>query len=207
MERGKFISLEGIEGAGKSTAVKGVIRICEELFDRKIIHTREPGGTFLAERFRQILLDDSDEELDHNTELLLFFAGRSQHVSQLIEPALVQGTVVISDRFIDATYAYQGNGRGVSEDDIDSLVRLVHPDLKPDITFLLDAPLSVCLDRIRGRTNKDRFEKENRQFFERVREGYLKRASAEPDRIIVINSNQPKENVLKSIRVEIQRLF
>ena len=137
----------------------------------------------------------------------MLFAGRAQHVSQVIEPALQEGVFVVSDRFVDATYAYQGAGRGIEFSSIDSLVRLVHPNLVPDLTFLLDAPLSVCLNRLTNRTHKDRFEKEDHKFFENVRECYLDRAAAEPERIIIIDANQSKKQVVNSIRTEIHRAF
>ena len=208
MERGKFITLEGIEGVGKTTVLTGLVSICENLLGKTVICTREPGGTRLGERFREILLENDDNEtLDYKTELLLFFAGRAQHIARIIEPSLRDGTFVVSDRFVDATYAYQGSGRGLPFEEIDSLVKIVHPDIKPDITFLLDAPLSVCLERIKSRNNKDRFERQDREFFEKVRKGYLQRASDEPDRIIVIDSDRSKEEVLKSIQYEICRVF
>jgi len=209
MERGKFITLEGIEGVGKTTVLTGLISICEDLLGKTVIRTREPGGTPLAERFRQILLEnnDHDEVLNYKTELLLFFAGRAQHVARIIEPSLREGAFVVSDRFVDATYAYQGSGRELPFDEIDSLVKIVHPNIKPDITFLLDAPISVCLERLKNRNSKDRFERQDREFFEKVRKGYLQRASEEPDRIIVIDSDRSKKDVLQSIQYEIRRIF
>ena len=200
MGRGKFITLEGVEGVGKTTALSGVISICQDLLGKRVIHTREPGGTIIAERFRDILLENNKEKINRETELLLFFAGRAQHVSELIEPSLRDGAYVISDRFLDATYAYQGAGRGIETIKINNLVDIVHPNLKPDITFLLDAPLSVCLKRMSARKTKDRFEKENLLFFEKVREGYLQRASQEPDRIKVIDASGSQEEVIESIK-------
>ncbi len=207
MIAGKFITLEGIEGVGKTTATDTVISFCENYLEKKVVSTREPGGTSLAERFREILLEQTEEKMNSRTELLLFFAGRAQHISELIEPALKKGYFVISDRFLDATYAYQGGGRGVDLKVIKTLEDIVHPNLKPDLTLLLDAPLSVCTKRLSTRKYKDRFEQEQNYFFEKVRNSYLQRAAQEPERIKIVNANQPLKDVQKSIENELLRAF
>ena len=207
MVSGKFITLEGIEGVGKTTAIDTVTSFCENHLVKKVIKTREPGGTMLAERFRDILLEETDEQMTSRAELLLFFAGRAQHISELIEPALQKGYFVISDRFIDATYAYQGGGRGVDLNVINTLENIVHPNLKPDLTLLLDAPLNVCAKRLNTRKYKDRFEQEQDDFFEKVRNSYLQRANQEPQRIKVVDANQPIKDVQKSIENELLRAF
>ena len=207
MVSGKFITLEGIEGVGKTTAIDTVTSFCENYLDKKVINTREPGGTKLAERFRDLLLEETEEHLTSRTELLLFFAGRAQHISELIEPALQKGYFVISDRFIDATYAYQGGGRGVDLSVIKTLENMVHPNLKPDLTLLLDAPLDVCAKRVNSRKFKDRFEQEQDYFFEKVRNSYLQRANQEPQRIKIVNANQSINDVQKSIESELLKAF
>ena len=207
MTAGKFITLEGIEGVGKTTAADMVISFCENYLEKKVVNTREPGGTALAERFRDILLEETEEKMNSRAELLLFFAGRAQHISELIEPALKKGYFVISDRFVDATYAYQGGGRGVDLKVIKTLESIVHPNLKPDLTLLLDAPLSVCTKRLSTRNYKDRFEQEQNDFFKKVRNSYLQRAAQEPERIKIVNANRPLKDVQKSIENELLRAF
>ena len=207
MVSGKFITLEGIEGVGKTTAIDTVTSFCENYLNKKVINTREPGGTKLAERFRDLLLEETEEHLTSRAELLLFFAGRAQHISELIEPALQKGYFVISDRFIDATYAYQGGGRGVDLNVIKTLENMVHPNLKPDLTLLLDAPLAVCAKRVNSRKFKDRFEQEQDDFFEKVRNSYLQRANQEPQRIKIVNANQSINGVQKSIENELLKAF
>jgi dTMP kinase len=187
--RGRFITLEGIEGAGKTTAARIVI---EWLGKRNISTrlTREPGGTPLAERVRHIVLEHGAERLRPSAELLLMFAARSIHLENLIQPALEAGIWVVCDRFTDATRAYQGSGRGVDSGLIDTLAREVQGGLNPDCTLLLDLPVKVGLARARARSGAaaDRFEAETETFFERVRHGYLALARAEPDRIRVIDA-------------------
>ena len=207
MESGKLITLEGIEGVGKTTAIDTMTSFCENHLNKKVVNTREPGGTNLAERFRDILLEETEEKMTSKAELLLFFAGRAQHISELIGPALQKGYFVISDRFIDATYAYQGGGRGVDLKVIKALENIIHPNLKPDLTLLLDAPLSVCTKRLNARGYKDRFEQEQDDFFEKVRNIYLQRANQEPERIKIINADQPIKDVQKSIENELLRAF
>ena len=185
----RFITLEGIEGAGKST----VARIIGEWLTQHSIRvrlTREPGGTPLAERVRQIVLERGSEHLSPVTETLLMFAARGIHLENLIRPALERGEWVVCDRFTDATRAYQGSGRGVDAKWIEDLATAVHGSLQPDCTLLLDVPVAVGLARARGRagSSADRFEAEVEGFFERVRAGYLEQAAREPRRIRVIDA-------------------
>jgi dTMP kinase len=189
MRAGRFITLEGIEGAGKSTVAR---LVCEWLTARSIgvRLTREPGGTPLAERVRQVVLERGEETLSPVTETLLVFSARAIHVENLIRPTLARGEWVVCDRFTDATRAYQGSGRGVDAAWIDSLAGVVHGGLQPDCTLLLDLPPAVGLERARRRSGvaADRFEAENEVFFTRVREGYLEVARREPHRVHVINA-------------------
>jgi dTMP kinase len=188
--QGRFITFEGIEGVGKSTQLE---RCAAWLVARgvEVVRTREPGGTPRAERLRQLLLERGDEPMPVPCELLLMFAARSTHLDNLIRPALMRGAWVLCDRFTDATYAYQGGGRGLPERDIDALVATVHPGFWPDLTVLLDAPVGTGLARARtrnGADGPDRFEAERREFFERVREAYRARASREPQRLMVVDA-------------------
>ena len=189
MTAGCFITLEGIEGAGKSTVAKIV---CEWLEARSIrtLLTREPGGTPLAERVREIVLERGKEKLSPVVETLLMFSARGIHLDTLIRPALGRGEWVVCDRFTDATRAYQGSGRGLDPLWIDSLATAVHGDLQPDCTLLLDLPPATGLARARARSGAvtDRFETEAEAFFAKVRSGYLELARREPDRIHVINA-------------------
>jgi dTMP kinase len=189
MTRGRFITLEGIEGAGKSTVAQVV---SEWLAARGITArvTREPGGTPLAERVRKIVLERGNEAVSPRAETLLMFAARSIHVENLIRPALARGEWVICDRFTDASRAYQGYGRGMDLAWIEQLAGAVQGDLQPDCTLLLDLPVEVGLARARGRSGvaADRFEAEAAEFFERVRQGYLQIARAQPGRVRVIDA-------------------
>lgn len=193
MRRGRFITLEGGEGVGKSTQL-GAVRDYLSGRGLEVVVTREPGGTPRAERIRTLLLERSDEAMPQSCELLLMFAARATHLRNLIVPALERGAWVVCDRFTDATYAYQGYGRGVSQAHIRLFEDLVQQGLKPDLTLLFDAPVDVALARARARNRSqgdaagDRFEQERRDFFERVRAGYLARAAAEPARFSVIDA-------------------
>jgi dTMP kinase len=191
MTRGRFITLEGIEGAGKSTVAQFILQWL--LLARGITArvTREPGGTPLAERVRKIVLERGQEAVSSQAETLLMFAARSIHVENLIRPTLARGEWVICDRFTDATRAYQGYGRGIDPAWIEQLAGAVHGDLQPDCTLLLDLPVAVGLARARGRSGHaaDRFESEVEAFFERVRSGYLTVARREPQRIRVIDAS------------------
>ena len=191
---GCFITIEGGEGAGKSTAQKTLAELLRER-GHAVTCTREPGGTPLAEAIRQTLLSVDGESPVEMTELLLVFAARAQHLSRVIEPALNRGEWVICDRFTDATYAYQGAARGLSLEAIAHLEQLVQGDRRPDATILLDMPPEVGLARARARGSLDRFEREDILFFERVRAGYLERAKAHPNQYSVIDATQPLESV------------
>jgi dTMP kinase len=196
MTAGRFITLEGIEGAGKSTVARIV---CDWLTARSIPVrlTREPGGTPLAERVRQVVLERGEERLSPVTETLLMFSARGIHVENLIRPALERGEWVVCDRFTDATRAYQGSGRGVDTQWIDSLAESVHGDLQPDRTLLLDLPPATGLARARQRSGlaADRFEAETEAFFARVREGYLDLGRREPHRVRIIDAALELEQV------------
>ncbi|MCY1277974.1 Thymidylate kinase [compost metagenome] len=195
---GLFITLEGPEGAGKSTNRE---YLAQRLRDQgvEVLLTREPGGTPLAERIREILLAPSDETMAVDTELLLVFAARAQHLEAVIKPALARGAVVLCDRFTDATYAYQGGGRGLSEERIALLERFVQGDLRPDLTLVFDLPVEIGLSRAAARGRLDRFEQEQRSFFEAVRQTYLGRARSAPERYRVIDASVPLADVQGSL--------
>jgi len=197
-KRGVFITLEGTEGAGKSSNLSF---INDFLRSRNIdlIVTREPGGTPLAEEIRSLLLTPRSERICANTELLLIFAARAQHLQHLIEPSLRSGQWVLSDRFTDASFAYQGGGRQMSMDTISQLERMVQGDLRPDLVILLDVPVEIGMRRVLKRGALDRFEQENIAFFERVRESYLQRAKAMPDSYAVIDAKQSLVKVQQDI--------
>lgn len=193
--RGRFITLEGGEGVGKSTNVAFVARwLSERGVDLEV--TREPGGTPLGESIRALLIN---RKMGAMTELLLMFAARAQHIEQRIAPALAAGRWVLSDRFTDASYAYQGGGRGLAEADVAALERLVQGGLRPDLTLLLDTPVDLGHERMAARAQPDRFEREGGEFFTRVHEAYRRRATQEPERIRLIDAAQPLELVQQSI--------
>ncbi|MDG9978622.1 dTMP kinase [Ectopseudomonas oleovorans] len=195
---GLFITLEGPEGAGKSTNREYLAeRLREQGID--VLLTREPGGTPLAERIRELLLDPSDEPMAADTELLLVFAARAQHLQQVIRPALAKGSVVLCDRFTDATYAYQGGGRGLSIERIAQLEQFVQGELRPDLTLIFDLPVEIGLARASARGRLDRFEQEGRGFFEAVRQAYLQRAEQAPQRYRVLNAGQTLAQVQADI--------
>jgi dTMP kinase len=199
MSAGKFITLEGIEGAGKSTAAAFVVATLRAA-GLPVLATREPGGTALAERIRQIVLERGTESVTPMTETLLMFAARALHVSNLIRPALARGEWVVCDRFTDATRAYQGSARGVDGTLIEQLAQAVHPDLQPDCTLLLDLPVPVGLARARARTGAtDRFEAETVAFFEKVRAGYLQIARHAPSRVRLIDAAAPLAQVERQL--------
>ena len=189
--KGKFITFEGVDGAGKSTHIDEVISFLES---QKIAvkRTREPGGTKLGEKLRELLLHD---EMDPETETLLMFAARRQHIAEIIKPALDEGVFVVSDRFTDATYAYQYGGKQVAYSKIQALEAWVHPDLKADLTLLFDLPVEISIDRLKKNRTPDKFEKESEAFFNRLRNVYLDLARQHPNRYKIINANQSIETV------------
>ena len=194
----KFITLEGGEGAGKTTCLKHIeARIKQAGIELCV--TREPGGTRTGEKIREILLDRGNFDILDETELMLMFAARAQHLNELIRPTLASDTWVLCDRFTDATYAYQGGGRGISNDRIAELEKWVQRGLKPDLTLLLDLPVEIGLERAGQRSTPDRFESENIAFMERMRSSYLEIASREPERVKIIDSSLTLENVLSQI--------
>ena len=199
MNHRRFITLEGGEGAGKSTCIALVQRWFAER-GLPLLVTREPGGTPLAEEIRELLLRRRDEAVAADAELLLVFAARAQHIAEKIRPALDRGEWVLCDRFTDATYAYQGGGRGLSVARIAELERMVQGDLRPALTLLLDLPVAQGLARAEARAEKDRFESEQHAFFERVRVAYRARATAEPQRFRVIDAGQPLVQVEACVR-------
>ena len=201
---GRFITIEGGEGAGKSTAQTF---LADKLTAQgiSVLQTREPGGTPLAEAIRRNLLSVEEEAPVELAELLLVFAARAQHLAKVIEPALAQGQWVLCDRFTDATYAYQGAGRGLSAELIGKLEALVQGDRRPDTVILLDMPPQIGLARARARGALDRFEQEEQAFFERVRQGYLERAAAFPDRYVVVDAAQELSEVQRSLETVMAR--
>jgi dTMP kinase len=202
MTRGRFITFEGGEGVGKSTQITA---LCDALRERgrEVLMTREPGGTARAERIRALLLETSTEPMPADCELLLVFAARATHLEQVVRPALARGTWVVCDRFTDATYAYQGGGRGMNREHIAMLEQLVQRELRPDLTLLLDAPVEIAAARASSRNAAlgaaDRFEHEQREFFERVRTTYLERAASEPQRFAVIDATAVRSTVTHAI--------
>lgn len=195
-KRGRFITFEGIDGAGKSSHIAGVTEFVRAR-GFKVISTREPGGTPLGEKLRELVLH---EDMHLETEAMLMFASRREHLAQVIEPALAHGDWVVCDRFSDATYAYQGGGRGLDKNKFAELEHWVHGHLQPDLTFLFDLPPAIASERIsaQGR-DLDRFEQERADFHVRVRLAYLERAAAAPQRIRVINADQPLEEIKKQV--------
>lgn len=202
--RGAFISLEGIEGVGKSTNVAFVADTVRNA-GHGVVTTREPGGTAFGERVREWILDGDHGQLSAEIETLLMFAARARHLEQVVGPALAAGRWVVCDRFTDATFAYQGGGRGASKRLIESLQAEIQRGLEPDLTLLLDAPLDVGRSRIASR-KPDHFEREQRPFFERVREAYLALAREQPQRIQIIDAAQPIEKVQQQIGTHVRAL-
>jgi dTMP kinase len=206
--RGRFITFEGGEGAGKSSNLQLTAEFLRQR-DIEVVVTREPGGTPLAEEIRNLLLAPREEVMQADTELLLMFAGRMQHVGSLIEPALQRGAWVLSDRFVDASYAYQGGGRGLSMARIAALEQLLLENLKPDLTLLFDVPVEVGLARAGRRGELDRIEQEDLAFFQRIRDTYLARAAAEPERFQVLDAGaalpQVQQQLLTTLEHSWQR--
>lgn len=201
----KFITLEGGEGVGKTTSLAFIeeMLLSQEI---PVLVTREPGGTELAERIRQLLLDHHDEPMAVDTELLLMFASRAQHLNQLIKPAIAEGKWVLCSRFTDSTYAYQGGGRGIDAKRIAVLEQWVHGDFQPDLTLYFDLPVEVGLARAKARGELDRIEVEQADFFERVRQTYLNRAKQEA-RYQVIDASQSIEGVQNQLRQRLDLLI
>jgi dTMP kinase len=204
--QGCFVTLEGIEGVGKSTNIEFVCKLVRDA-GHDVIMTREPGGTELAERIRELVLMHSDECVPPVAELLLMFAARAVHLENKIIPALAKGQWVICDRFTDASYAYQGGGRGADRSFIKRLEHDVQGELRPDLTLLLDADPEIGMKRARQRGDADRFETERINFFVAVRDAYLERAQSEPDRIKVIDASASLENVQNAIRKELRDIL
>jgi len=196
---GCFITIEGIEGVGKTTNIEFIEKILRQA-GKDIVLTREPGGTSLGEDVRELLLGHKHDGMSRDAELLLMFAARAEHLDKVVKPALSESKWVLCDRFTDATYAYQGGGRGFDTTPIETLENLVQGELRPDLTLLLDVSVDIGLERAGKRSEPDRFEKEKHDFFERVRQTYLQRANAEPKRITVIDASKPLENVQDQIR-------
>ncbi|MCK9388630.1 MAG: dTMP kinase [Sulfuritalea sp.] len=194
MARGRFISFEGIDGAGKSTQHAWLVDYLRGQ-GRTVVATREPGGTPLGEKLRALLLA---EPMHLETEALLMFAARREHLAQVIEPALARGDWVVCDRFVDASFAYQGGGRGLSWKKLDQLADWVLGDLQPDLTLIFDAPVAIAQQRLHAATsNPDRFEQEQAAFFERVRAAYLRIATENPDRVRLIDATQTPNSINK----------
>lgn len=199
MTRGCFITLEGIEGVGKSTQMEFVRDVLEAGGIPHIVLTREPGGTPISEAIRQIFISHHDKPMTLETEFLLLFAGRAQHVQNLIEPSLARGEWVVCDRYVDATYAYQGAGRNIPIAIIEQLDKWICQHCEPDLTLLLDAPVPLALSRVEKRAAADRIESEQEVFFQRVREGYLARAARFPKRFRLIDASFTPESVRSQI--------
>ena len=195
---GLFITIEGGEGAGKSTNIALIVDYLKKA-GKDIVVTREPGGTRIGEKLRDMLLDPENTDMDYRTELLLMFAARAQHIAQVIKPALAAGKWVVCDRFTDATYAYQGGARGIAKEKIAILESWVQEGLKPDVTILLDVPVEIGLQRVQLRADQDRFEQEKLKFFDDVRQAYLDMAAAEPERFKVISAGEALQDVEAAI--------
>ena len=201
--KGLFITVEGVEGSGKSTNIE----VIEEFLSERMVEytiTREPGGTLLGEEIRELLLRRHEEEMDATTELLLIFAARAQHLNTKIKRSLAEGVWVLCDRFTDATYAYQGAGRGLDAKLISQLERLVQVNLRPDLTVIFDLDPRIGLERARQRGQLDRIESQKLEFFQRVREGYKNIASHESARCLVIDASQTVEAVRQTLRTALE---
>lgn len=202
----RFITLEGLEGAGKSTAM-AFVREWFEARGETVTVTREPGGTPLAEELRGVLKAVRDEPVAESTELLLMFAARAQHVERVIRPALAAGEVVVCDRFTDSSRAYQGAGRGMSAEVIEQLAGIAHAGCDPSLTFWLDVPVALGLERAAARASADRFEQETLSFFDRVREGFADLAQRHPDRFVRVDATAPIEAVRAAIEATLEARY
>lgn len=203
--KGKFITVEGTEGVGKSTNMAFIENWLKEK-GKELIVTREPGGTELGEKLRDVLLDAKEQSMCDDTELLLMFAARAQHLQEVIQPALDKGKWVLCDRFTDATYAYQGGGRGIEMNRIAQLEQWVQGELRPDMTLILDLPVDVGLERAGKRSEPDRFELEKHGFFNKVRDTYLSRAAAQPERYHVVDASPSIADVQNDIQTVLEKL-
>jgi len=205
IKKGRFITVEGTEGVGKSTNM-AFIECWLKDAGKELIITREPGGTELGEKLRAVLLDAKEQSMCDDTELLLMFAARAQHLREIILPALDAGKWVLCDRFTDSTYAYQGGGRGIEMDRIAQLEQWVQGDRRPDMTLILDLPIDVGLERAGKRSTPDRFELEKHDFFNKVRECFLSLAAANPDRYQVIDAAPEIDIVQQSIQTVLEKM-
>lgn len=203
--KGQFITVEGTEGVGKSTNM-AFIESWLKSKGKTLLITREPGGTVIGEKLRNVLLDAKEQSICDDTELLLMFAARAQHLKEVIKPALAAGHWVLCDRFTDSTYAYQGGGRGIDMSRIADLEQWVQGDLRPDMTFILDLPVEIGLERAGKRSTPDRFELEKHGFFNRVRETYLTRAANKPDNYAVIDASPEISQVQSSIQSVLEKM-
>ena len=201
--RGRFITFEGIDGAGKSTHIGFTVDYLKR-HGKGVVSTREPGGTPLSETLRELVLH---QKMHLETEALLVFAARREHVALVIEPALERGEWVVSDRFTDSSFAYQGGGRGLSKQKLETLEQWVHPHLQPDLTLLFDVPTGVARERLAATRTLDKFEREQAGFHNATREGYLARAKEHPERIVVIDSTQPIGQIQAQLTGILDRLL
>ena len=202
-KRGKFITLEGMDGAGKSTHIPNIIAALKAR-NVEVVSTREPGGTRLGEQLRALLLHDA---MHPETETLLMFAARREHIANVIEPALKRGAYVLSDRFTDATYAYQCGAKGVASSKIKQLEKWVQGSLQPDLTLLFDVPVEISMKRLVSAREPDKFERENADFFAKLRQAYLTRAQENPVRFRVINANQALDKVKDEVNIILEQIF
>jgi len=203
--KGRFITVEGSEGVGKSTNMAFIENWLTEA-GKELVITREPGGTELGEKLRAVLLDAKEQSMSDDTELLLMFAARAQHLYEVIQPALDAGKWVLCDRFTDSTYAYQGGGRGIEQSRIALLEQWVQGDRRPDMTLILDLPIDIGLERAGKRSAPDRFELEKHDFFNKVRDTYLARAAENPERYAVIDASPSIADVQQSIQTIIEKM-
>jgi len=203
---GKFITLEGGEGCGKTTNLEFIVDYLQQ-HNIDVIKTREPGGTEISEKIRELLLDKNNIDLHADAELLLMFAARAQHLQQKILPAIAQGHWVLSDRFTDSTFAYQGAGRGIDEHKIKQLETWVQGDFSPNKTFILDLPIEIGMERAAKRAELDRFEREEMEFFSKVRHGFLQRAALKPNRYCVVDASVDLASVQQQIAQELDTLL
>lgn len=204
--RGKFLTIEGTEGVGKTTNIE-FIKQWLDGNQISFVSTREPGGTPLAEEIREVLLCNRDEKVCSKAELLMMFAGRAQHIDQVIEPHLARGNWVLCDRFTDATYAYQGAGREMGSALIAQLETVVQGSMRPDLTLILDVPVELGLERACKRSEPDRFELEKNDFFNRVRQAYLRMAENNPQRYKIIDASLPLDDVQQQIADNLSRFL